>query len=112
MSKSIVAAIAITAGVLIAPMNAQAAGPIGNQQALTETSQVQQIKQSHRHKKRIFRKKHRRGHRHVGGHFFFGHDYHDRPYYRSCRYLKRKAYRTGSRHWWRKYRRCMDRNYY
>lgn len=112
MSKSIVAAIAIAAGVLMAPNGAQAAGPIGNQQALFEANQVVQIKQTRRHKKRHVRKHRHRNHRHVGGHFFFGHGYHDRPYYRSCRFLKRKAYRTGSRYYWRKYRNCMDRYYY
>lgn len=65
------------------------------------------------------------GRRHFGGHRHFGHRHHRRyrglyfaaPFitygaynYGSCHYLKRKAIRTGSRYWWRRYYRC--RNHY
>ncbi|MEO1265245.1 MAG: hypothetical protein AAFV26_06045 [Pseudomonadota bacterium] len=33
-----------------------------------------------------------------------------RPY-RPCRWLRRKARRTGSPYWWRRYRRCMWRHF-
>ncbi len=115
MSKSIVAAIAIATSILIAPNGAQAGGLIGSQQSLTTLNQVQQVKQSRRHKKRNFRhNRHNRhrNHRHAGGNYFFGGHYFDGHSYRTCRRLKRKAYHTGSRYWWNKYHRCMDRNYF
>ncbi|MEM7301316.1 MAG: hypothetical protein AAF468_09560 [Pseudomonadota bacterium] len=51
---------------------------------------------------------------HFGGHgHYHGHVY--RPHYgspyRACRWLKRKARYTGSRYWWKRYRRCI-RAYY
>lgn len=63
----------------------------------------------------------RGGHRHGGLRFryypgFYGYapyyydDYYfDDGYYDdSCAWLRRKAVRTNSRYWWRRYRRCMD----
>lgn len=32
--------------------------------------------------------------------------------YGDCRWLKRKAWRTGSSYWWRRYNRCVDRSYW
>lgn len=47
----------------------------------------------------------RRGFRHRRS---FGPHIYIRPYYgyRSCYWLKRRAIRTGSRYWWRRYQRC------
>lgn len=44
-----------------------------------------------------------------GGHRHFDHIF-ESP---RCRYFFRKARRTGHRHWWKKYRRCIsyDRHY-
>ncbi len=42
-----------------------------------------------------------------GGHGYYGHW---RPY-RPCGWLRRKARRTGSPYWWRRYRRCMWRHF-
>ncbi|MEM7299611.1 MAG: hypothetical protein AAF468_00895 [Pseudomonadota bacterium] len=55
-----------------------------------------------------FKKKGRHFHRHR--HFGYHHGYYN-PY-RQCRWLKRKARRTGSRYWWREYRICMSRYYH
>ncbi len=45
-----------------------------------------------------------------GGHRDYDHDFRSSP---RCRYFFRKARRTGHRHWWKKYRRCIsyDRHY-
>ena len=32
--------------------------------------------------------------------------------YRNCRWLKRKAHRTGRRYWWNRYYNCRDGNFY
>ena len=112
MSKAFFAAISIATGILLAPHSVLAAGPTSHQQSVSETSQVVQVKESRRIKKR-FGRRHRHGHRrHIGGHFYFDHGYYDRPFYRSCRHLKRKAYRTGFRYWWKRYRNCMYHHYY
>lgn len=55
----------------------------------------------HRHVHRRWR--HRRG-IYVGVPYVYG-----SYYYGSCNWLRRKAIRTGSRYWWRRYYRC--RNY-
>ncbi|MGD9667945.1 MAG: hypothetical protein AB7U75_02700 [Hyphomicrobiaceae bacterium] len=55
----------------------------------------------------------RRGHRRYYGGVYFGAPflYYGYGYgYGNCRWLYRKAVRTGSRYWWRRYYRC--RNYY
>ena len=70
MSKTFFAAISIATGILLAPHSVLAAGPTSLQQSASETSQVVQVKESRRIKKR-FGRKHRHGHRrHIGGHFF------------------------------------------
>jgi hypothetical protein len=56
-------------------------------------------------------------HVHIGGPGFgvaIGHGgyYHGDYRYRPCRWLKRRAHMTGSPYWWRRYRRCMRRNYW
>lgn len=45
--------------------------------------------------------------------YYGGPYYYDRPYYYRgpCRWLRRRAVRTGSRYWWRRYRRCVRRHY-
>ncbi len=59
---------------------------------------------------RHHRYRHHRHRRHYGG-IYFGAPYLYYGYrYGSCRWLYRKAVRTGSRYWWRRYYRC--RNYY
>ncbi len=56
-------------------------------------------------------------HLHIGGSGFgvaighggyYGGGYRHRP----CGWVKRKARRTGSPYWWRRYHRCMDRYYW
>jgi len=32
-------------------------------------------------------------------------------YYADCEWLRRRAYRTGSRYWWNRYYRCVELNY-
>lgn len=56
---------------------------------------------------------HRRGHRHrhggVGVFVGPGYGYYDDYSYRGgCEWLHRRAIRTGSRYWWRRYRDCID----
>ncbi len=56
-------------------------------------------------------------HLHIGGPGFgvaIGHGgyYHGHRRYRPCRWLKRRARITGSPYWWRRYERCMSRNYW
>lgn len=54
-------------------------------------------------------------HLHIGGGGFgveIGHGYHRRYGTRRCRWLRRRARWTGSNYWWRRYRRCMRRNYW
>lgn len=46
-----------------------------------------------------------------GIHFIFDQDYYGHKPRRSCRWLKRKAYYSGSRYWWKRYRRCVNRYY-
>ena len=46
----------------------------------------------------------------------FGHSpyvgfYYDAPYHSPCYWLKKKAYKTGSPHWWKKYKKCMWKYY-
>jgi hypothetical protein len=81
----------------------------------------------HRGVRRGFRRgrgwRYRRGHRrHRGpGVVFYGAPflYYDEPYYYGvpyydrgpCRWLRRRAVRSGSRYWWRRYRRCVRRYY-
>ncbi len=112
MSKKLAAAIAVAAGVLIMPNMAQANGVVSNLQSISNIGQVHQIKNNGHHNHRRARHNRHKKHRHFGGHFYFGHDYYGRPSYHSCRRLKRRAYATGSRYWWKRYRRCMNRNYY
>ena len=60
-----------------------------------------------------------RGHRHRGGKrrfysygyapYYYG--YYDSYYDDSCAWLRRKALRTGSSYWWRRYERCRDLYY-
>lgn len=40
------------------------------------------------------------------------HKFHGYHWGGSCHWLKRKAYRTGSRYWWKKYKRCLYFKYY
>lgn len=52
------------------------------------------------------------GHGGWGGGWGGGHGWgHGGHRIRRCRWLKRKARRTGSRRWWRKYYRCRNRFY-
>lgn len=54
-----------------------------------------------------YRDRIRRGHRYAWGpgfSFYFTDGY----YYGDCRWLKRRAYETGARVWWRRYERCRD----
>lgn len=47
--------------------------------------------------------------------FYYGAPYYyDQPYYYDspCRWLRRRAVRTGSGYWWERYRRCLDRYEY
>ena len=56
----------------------------------------------------------RRGWRYGGIYFaapVYGYGYYNSYYGSSCHWLKRKARRTGSRYWWRRYYRCVDRYY-
>lgn len=45
-------------------------------------------------------------------HFFFHHKRHRGGYGGRCHWLKKKAHYTGSRYWWKKYKRCMYRYYW
>lgn len=54
------------------------------------------------------KKRHHRNHRYWHGYNDFG-SYH---YGGNCRYYKKKARWSGSRYWWKKYRRCMRRNHF
>ncbi len=57
---------------------------------------------------------HHRRHRGWGGVYFAAPLYYgDYGYgYGDCHWLKRKAWRTGSSYWWRRYNRCVDRSYW
>ncbi|MEP0943836.1 MAG: hypothetical protein ABJH63_07700 [Rhizobiaceae bacterium] len=110
----LITVIAVAASVLIMPNVSAAAGTFSNAQAFNDSAQVIQIKetrQRNRGRARHNRKHNRKHSRHVGGHFFFDHDYHGGYAHHSCRRLERKAYRTGSRYWWNKYRFCMRHRY-
>ncbi len=98
MTKKLLTTIAFAVGILSIASTAEAnnmrIGPV----VTDNTFEVIQIKNKHRGKK------HRR-HRHWGGgHFEF------RP--QGCGYFYRKARRTGSPYWWKKYDRCVDRYEY
>lgn len=57
---------------------------------------------------------HGRKHRRGGGIYFgFGAPYYSGDYYnsQSCTWLHRKAIRTGTKYWWRRYRNCVGDNY-
>lgn len=48
-------------------------------------------------------------HRHGGVGIYIGDGYYDRGYsYGDCGWLRRKAIRTGSGYWWRRYEDCID----
>ena len=116
----LVTAIAVATGILLMPNMAMAGGTFSSVKSIQNQGSVIQVKETRRNgrgvrKHRKLRKKghgHHNRHRHAGGHFFFDYDYYGDHAYRSCRYLKRKARYSGSRYWWKKYRRCMNRHYY
>ena len=60
---------------------------------------------------------HYRHGRHFRGYYGYGYGYYPYYYYGdtyaypSCAWLRRKAVRTGSHYWWRRYRACVY-NYY
>ena len=91
MSKKLLTAIALAVGITGVASTAQAnnmrIGPL----VADSTFEVIEIK--HRGKK------HRRHHRWGGGHFEY------RPH--GCGYFYRKARRTGSPYWWKRYDRCV-----
>ena len=55
---------------------------------------------------------HRRGRGHYRGGVWFAAPYYDYGYYgysnSSCRWLHRRAVKTGSTYWWRRYRDCIN----
>jgi len=67
------------------------------------------------------RRSHFKGHRHRGpkirirpryyGYAPYYYGYYDSYYDDSCAWLRRKALRTGSSYWWRRYERCRDLYY-
>ena len=63
---------------------------------------------------RSFRHRGHRGHRRWRRGIYFGAPYVIyRSYgYGNCRWLRRKAIRTGSRYWWGRYYRCRNAYYY
>lgn len=96
MTKKILSTIAFAVGILAVTSTAEANNMRTGTIVADNTFEVIQIKNKHRGNK------HRRHNRHWGhGHFEF------RPH--GCGYFYRKARRTGSRYWWRKYDRCVDR---
>ena len=44
---------------------------------------------------------------HLGGHAPHVGFYYDAPHYSPCHWLKKKAYKTGSPYWWKKYKKCL-----
>ena len=99
MTIKIVTAIAVAASVLAMSSVAEAGG---KRHGFNSSDSFQTVGHK-RHGKR----RHSKRHFHFSDHFYDGH----RPY-RTCRRLKRKAYYTGSRYWWKKYRRCASRYAY
>lgn len=100
-------ALAVAIGMLIATAPAQAgSSPIGIsvQKADFETSSLIKVGLKQAHHRKF--KRSRRGYRHR--HFNFGHGWYG---YRGCGHLYRKARWTGSRYWWKQYRRCVAYHY-
>lgn len=99
MTKKILTAIALTVGIVSIGSTAQA-GNFRSAAIFADNGfEIIEVKNKHGGKK------HRKHNRHWGhGHFEF------KPH--GCGYYYRKARRTGSRYWWKKYDRCVDRYEY
>ncbi len=81
----------------------------------TDTSELVEVRKKRRYKARRHFRRHHRAHRHR---HYRRHRHHRRWRYRGprfsiylggasrCAWLRRRAYVTGSRYWWRRYRRC------
>lgn len=96
MTMKIVTAIAVAASVLVMS-NAAEAG--GKRNGIHASDSFHSVQHKRHHKRGGFKR-----------HFYFDH-YGYNPGH-ACRRLKRKAYYTGSRYWWKRYRHCMNRYYY
>ncbi|MEM7427922.1 MAG: hypothetical protein AAF441_17655 [Pseudomonadota bacterium] len=95
-----IAAAAAASIAIAAPASANAS------EGFTNTDLVQQVGGKHFGKKRHFHGKHFGW----GGGHYWGH----RPYYHGfggCGYFYKKAKWTGSRYWWKKYKRCAHGYY-
>jgi len=65
-----------------------------------------------RHFRRFHRFHHRRWHRRHWRHWRRRHNYvRWHSGYAPCRWVRRRAFRTGSPYWWHRYRRCLRRFY-
>ena len=105
-TKTIAIAAAIAGAIaLSAPANAGTASANGFQNADLV------VKVGHNGGKRF---KRFRGHkRHFGYGFHYGHGYKHYGYgYRGCGYFLKKAKWTGSRYWWKQYRKCVHGGFY
>jgi hypothetical protein len=99
MLKSVLIAPAFALGALMVP-----AGPVA---AAPPVAQIEvpnaKVSVGKRHHRRWHRHRHRRGwHRPHGFRLYIG----PRHYYGRCAWLRHRAHATGSRYWWRRYRRC------
>jgi hypothetical protein len=59
---------------------------------------------------RYYRRSYRR--RYIAPYIYLGPAYYGYRYYGSCERLRRRAIRTGSHYWWRRYRQCRRAYYY
>ena len=99
MLKSTLIAATIAAGAMIAATSSASAMPMGGQ--------VQNAVESSAASANLIKVGKRGGRRHRHRHFrFHGYWDHYPVYYHGCYWLKKKAYRTGSRYWWKRYKRC------
>lgn len=64
------------------------------------------------HSRRFGHHRRYRHRRHYRPRIYFSPYYYGYGYRRSCYWLKRRAIRTGSRYWWRRYQNCKWRRYY
>ncbi len=102
MTTKIVTAIVLAASVLVVSSAAEAGQRRHGGHKVERHNK--HFNKHNRHNRHDRWNKHRRHH---NGHFgiYFGYE----DPYELCAYYKRKAYHTGSRYWWKKYKRCIRR---
>ena len=101
MTLKILTAIAVATGVLAMSNAAEAGGK--KRHGFHGHDHVKSVQHKRHHKHRRYNRRDR--------HFSIDFGNYHYPSVHSCRRLKKKAYYTGSRYWWKKYQRCINRYY-